>query len=166
MLSELEPFMDEPRKRLLVIGDADVLVAIADPLDDHHARTKKLLRGLIQHRARAFFPITAVCEAITVLQSKRVKRGESWVVRPEEAKYLVEKIQSGAVPLLPISKEMFLLALKTYEQENLAYTIGNTLFDALVAAIANQHRADAVFSFDHWYIQMSLKAAYEVFLEE
>ena len=151
---------------MLVIGDADVLVAISDPLDEHHIRAKKIIQSLIDQRVKALFPITAVCEAITVLQSKRVQRGAKWVVRPEEAKFLVEKVQRGAVPLLPLNKEMITQALEIYEQENMAYTKGNTLFDALVATIAKNHKADAVFSFDHWYSEMRLEMAFEKFLEE
>ncbi len=40
---------------------------------------------------------------------------------------------------------------------------GNTLFDAIVATIAIQRQADAIFGFDHWYKEIGLRLAEDLF---
>ncbi len=148
---------------MLVVGDADVLVALADPRDEHHTRAMKIFQNLIKQKAEAIFPITAVCEAIRVLQCKPVVREGKKVVRPDEANFLVKKVQTGVFPLLPIDEEIVTKALKIYEEENFAYSKGNTPFDAIIAAIVKRSQETAVFSFDGVYKRMRLPLAENLF---
>src|SRR5438477_1929657 len=91
---------------MLVIGDADVLVAFADPRHKHHNRVKKIVTNLCLHKARGLFPTIAVCEAVTVLQSK--------LKRPELAAYLVDTVNAGVFKLHPVDQEIVLEAIERF----------------------------------------------------
>src|SRR3989442_15965964 len=138
---------------MLVIGDADVLVAFADPQHGHHNRVKMICHNLCMRKAYGLFPTIAVCEAVTVLQSK--------LERPELAAYLVDKVNAGVFKLHPVDQEVVLEAIGRFNPYG---GKGNTLFDAIIAVIAIRFKADAVFSFDHCYKEIKLKLVEELFL--
>ena len=148
---------------MFVVADADALIALADQLDELHNRAKKISQNLLKQKVDTFFPITAISEALKTLQSKPVKRdGKFYVLRPDEAKRLVQYVQDGVYPVLPIDEAIFKEALKLYKKENFAYSRGNTMFDAIIATVARQLDA-AVFSFDGVYKRMRLPLAEDLF---
>jgi len=67
---------------MLVIADADALVAHAYPMHKFHNRIEMIIDRLIEQNSHILFPTTAVCEAVTVLQRKLQK--------PRSAQFLVE----------------------------------------------------------------------------
>ena len=138
---------------MLDIADADALVAHAYPMHKSHNRIEMIIDRLIEQNSHILFPATAVCEAVTVLQRKLQK--------PRSAQFLVEQVKSGIFPLLTVDREIVKEAIKLFNPKK--DSPGNTLFDAIVATIAIQHQADAIFGFDRWYKEVGLRLAEDLF---
>ena|ERR1700731_1742075 len=139
---------------MLVIADADALVAFANPEDRHHIRVKMLIRKFVEQKVQGLFPVTAVCETVTVLQRK--------LNRPDLALFVVEKVNAGVFPLQTVDPGIVKAAFELFKPRPYS---GDTLFDAIVAAIAIQNKAVAIFSFDHWYKDIGLELAEDYFFK-
>jgi len=127
-------------KTSLVIADADALIALANP-DDIHYNTVRAISEYLDARAIAIlFPVTAVFEAVTTLQRKLTK--------PELAQVISEKVKTGELPIRLIEEKTLLEAINLFNPHG---SKQNTLYDALVAALAKHLQADAILSFDQWY---------------
>ena len=94
------------------------------------------------------FPTTAICEAVTVLRGK--------LNRPEDASRIVQKFQSGDFPIQAVDHQILTDAAALFHP---LASKKNTLFDAVVAALAKKLHADAIFSFDGWYGKIGLSLA-------
>jgi len=129
---------------MLVVFDADGLIAYFDPEDSNHARADILFQNLLDAEAQALFPITAVCEAVTVLQKQLPKR------KPHLAGLVAEKFQAHILHLQTPNEKIILDAFTMFNP----YTFSDTLFDSIIATIALQYKADAIFSFDKVYKRM------------
>jgi len=138
---------------VLVIADADALVAHAYPTHRFHTRIEMIIDKLIEQNSYILFPTTAVCEAVTVLQRK--------LQQPRSARFLIEQVKSGTFPLWTVDREIVKEAIKLFNPKK--ESPGNTLFDAIVATIAIQRQADAIFGFDHWYKEIGLRLAEDLF---
>ena len=134
-------------KPRLFIGDADALIALSNKSDSNHEAAKQILTNLSSETS-VIFPTTAICEAVTVLRGKLNK--------PTDAAQVVQQLRAGGIPLESVDQAILLEAEKLYDP---LASKKNTLFDAVVAAIAKQSQADAVFSFDQWYQKIGLKLA-------
>jgi len=108
--------------------------------DANHERSKSLMQELADKQAHILFPITAICEATTTLQRK--------MNNPTGAQQVMEQLQSDTFPVLAVTQEALHIAASLFKPHG---SKQNTLFDALVAASARLHNADAIFSFDEWY---------------
>jgi predicted nucleic acid-binding protein len=131
---------------LLVIVDADALIALSSVSDANHEKAKRILRFLSTSHAAALFPTTAICEAVTVLRGRLNK--------PDDASSIIKKLQSGDFPVQAVDQETLLTAATLYKP---LASKKNTLFDAVVAALAKQVHTDAIFSFDGWYRKIGLR---------
>jgi predicted nucleic acid-binding protein len=80
----------------LIIVDADALVSFTDLSDGNHKKAKQIMQQLATMQSYFLFPTTAVCGAVTVLRSKLNK--------PEVAKRIVEKLQSGDYPIQAVDQ--------------------------------------------------------------
>jgi predicted nucleic-acid-binding protein len=67
---------------------------------------------------------------------------------PPLAKQIVEHCKSGSILFVPVDEAIITMAIAFYSPDGSKY---NTFFDAIVAAVAKQADADAIFSFDKWY---------------
>jgi len=130
----------------IIVGDADALIAIVHEEDIHHHTAVTFLRSLIQQHATIIFPLTAVTESITTVQRK--------LSSPTLAHRMVEQIQRGAVVIEEVSRQIFDDALVLFDPHG---SKQNTVLDAIVAVVAQDYQADAVFSFDGWYRKVGLK---------
>lgn len=129
-----------------VVGDADVLVALADQKDTNHTKAQKISEWL---RARAYevvFPNTAILEAITAL--KRAKN------LPEKAHLINRQYQAGAFLVKFVNTDIQLRASLRFEK---TISKKNTIFDAIVTETAVEIEADYIFSFDKWYSKEGFK---------
>jgi predicted nucleic acid-binding protein len=132
--------MQGKNKDHLVIVDADAIISFVYVDDENHPRAKKIMQQLVTSNAYLLFPTTAICEAVTVLRGK--------LNRPEDAKHILHKFQSGDFPVQAVDHTILTDAGALFNPNG---SKKNTLFDAVVAAIAKRLNADAIFSFDEWY---------------
>jgi predicted nucleic acid-binding protein len=135
-----------------VVFDADGLIAWYDPGDYHHKRTKVLMQRLSSEKANYCVPVTAACEAITMFQKGKGKKvnGEwQWERRPKPhlAELLVGNLQTRSIHLHMLDEDIIMEAFRRFNPE----IPGDTMYDAIVAAIARCKHMDAIFSFDHWF---------------
>jgi hypothetical protein len=75
----------------LVIVDAHALISFVYIDDENHLRAKHIMQQLGTANVYLLFPATAICEAITVLKGR--------LNRPEDAKRILTKFQSGDFPI-------------------------------------------------------------------
>lgn len=141
-------------RETLIIVDADAIISLVTADDENHPKTKRIMQHLATIEAYILFPTTAICEAVTVLKRKLNK--------PEDAASVVKKFQSGNFPIQAVDQEIFDLAADLFNPHG---SKQNTLFDAVIAAIAKKYNADAIFSFDKWYKTQGLTLASDL-LEE
>lgn len=135
--------------RKIVVGDADILVALAFEGDNNHEKVKEIARGLREKLYDVYFPNTAILEAITAL-----RRGLS---QPSKAYLINRQYQQGAFDVIYVDEEIQLKASKLFGEK--ANSKQNTIFDALVATIAEKESADGIFSFDNWYAKLGFTSA-------
>ena len=132
----------------LVIVDADAIIALSSVSDANHEKAKRILHTLSTSQAAALFPTTAICEAVTVLRGRLNK--------PDDASSIIKKVQNGDFPVQAVDQEILLSAATLFKP---LASKKNTLFDAVIAAIAKRLNADAIFSFDGWYTKIGLTLA-------
>lgn len=135
-------------KQLILIADADVIVAQAIAADSNHQLTLDLAQKLADKGAHILFPSTTITEAITVLQRK--------FSDPHLAASTLELFTSPAVDIENVDQEVIREAKKLFNPNASKH---NTLFDCVVATVAKKHNADAIFSFDDWYTKLGFKLA-------
>src|SRR6266480_5725832 len=133
---------------LLVIVDADALIALSSVSNANHEKARRNLRFLSTSHTTALFPTTAICEAVTVLRGRLNK--------PDEAGGIIKRFQHGDFPLQAVDQQAIFDAAALYKP---LASKKNTLFDAVVAALAKRLNADAIFSFDEWYRKIGLTLA-------
>jgi len=141
-------------RETLIIVDADAIISFVASDDENHTKAKGIMQHLATIEAYILIPTTAICEAVTVLKRKLNK--------PEHAANVVKKFQSGNFPIQAVDQEIFNLAADLFNPYG---SKQNTLFDAVIAAIAKKYHADAIFSFDKWYKTQGFTLASEL-LEE
>src|SRR5690242_7477219 len=137
--------MHGKNKQPVVIVDADALIALSNEEDANHEKAKSTLQLLSTINAAALFPTTALCEAVTVLRGRLNK--------PTEAASIIEKFQTGDYPTQAVDDGILKEAAALFRP---LASKKNTLFDAVVAALARQLKADAIFSFDGWYRKIGM----------
>jgi predicted nucleic acid-binding protein len=136
----------------VIVGDADALIAIIHEDDIHHQNAVSLLRKLVEQQANIIFPLTAVTESITTVQRK--------LSNPALAHRMVEQIQKGAIVIEEVNRKVLDEALALFKPHG---SKQNTVLDAIVAVVAQDYQADAIFSFDGWYKKVGLRLVSELF---
>lgn len=137
---------------MIVVVDADVLIALSLENDPHHRRAVSINQQLVQQEATLIFPVTVFPEVITTL-----KRAFN---QPEKAHAINKEYLAGVFRTEYISEEIMKRASEVFDQK--AVSKQNTLFDAIVAATAEQLEAEAIFSFDNWYPKLGFKLAHQM----
>lgn len=136
---------------LIIIADADALVALANPADAHHWAAKDINQSLGAKGAHILFPATAIVEALTVLHRK--------IANPKLTTALLERLTNGALVVEPVTAEVLAAAAPLFVPQA---SKKHTFFDAVIAAVARQRHAAAIFSFDRWYHAQGLTLASEL----
>ncbi|KKT74025.1 MAG: hypothetical protein UW86_C0001G0003 [Microgenomates group bacterium GW2011_GWA1_Microgenomates_45_10] len=132
----------------IVVVDADAIIAQTNPQDIHHHKASKISQNLIKTNAQVIYPATAVVEAITHMQR---------VLNSAANAYGTAQLMSGAdAQIAEVNKQSLATALRYFSPTT---SKKNTFFDCIVAAIAYEHKADAIFSFDHFYVKKGFKLA-------
>jgi len=135
----------------IVIVDADAIVAQAYPDDSNHEKAVSISDKLNNLGAQVIYPATAVLEAVTVLQG-RLNSGAT--AYGTAAVFADPKVEVAEVSKITLIGAMDYFSPTTSKK--------NTLFDCVVLAVADEKKADAIFSFDHLYKSKGFKLASEL----
>lgn len=139
-------------KILIVVADADSIVAQAYADDTNHKPILRLGERLHEHGAHILFPSTAIAEAVTTLQRK--------FSNPQLAASMLDLLTEPGIAIENVDEDIIRDAKKLFDP---AKSKKNTLFDCIVAAEARKHNADAIFSLDSWYTKLGFKLVSELF---
>lgn len=137
--------------RLLVIGDADAIIAQTDPNDIHHQKANIISDSLKSKDAQVIYPVTAILEAATHMQR---------VLNSTASAYGTAVVFSNPdIQVVEVNQKTLKSAIKYFDPNT---SKKNTLFDCTVAAVAEEYKADAIFSFDKFYKSKGFKLATEL----
>lgn len=137
--------------RLIVIGDADAIIAQTNPDDLHHQKATVISDTLKSKHAQLIYPVTAILEAAAHMQR---------VLNSSASAYGTAVYFSNPnIQVVEVNQDIFKSALKYFDPNS---SKKNTLFDCVVAAIAEENKADAIFSFDKFYKRKGFKLAGEL----
>lgn len=138
-------------KQPVVIVDADAIIAQTNSEDIHHQKAGIISQHLINLNARIMYPITVVTEAATHMQR---------VLNSTASAYGTAQLMTDpAAQVVEVNKQTLAHAMKYFSPTT---SKKNTLFDCIVAAVAEEHKADAIFSFDSFYKKMGFTLAEEL----
>lgn len=137
--------------KLIIIGDADAIIAQTDSEDVHHQNAIAISNNLKSKDAQVLYPVTAILEAAThiqrVLNSTASAYGTAVVFSDQD------------IQVVEVNQNTLKKAIKYFDPNT---SKKNTLFDCTVAAIAEEYKADAIFSFDKFYKNKGFKLASEL----
>lgn len=133
---------------MIIIGDADALIALAIEKDSLHSRASAISRKLADDNMQVIFPNTAISEAVTTLLRKHSN--------PKLAGYLAQQYKENIFKVEYVDEDTMKMAVNIFSPVS---SKKNTFFDAIVAATAKKLQADVIFSFDTWYKKLGLQLA-------
>jgi predicted nucleic acid-binding protein len=131
-----------------VIVDSDALIALLNKDDSLADKAVKTLEALHVQEVRLLYPATTLIETTTALQRK--------LSNPTLTIEIARMIKESQFEVVPVDQEILELAELLFKPHG---SKQNTLFDAVVAAIAKKLNADAIFGFDAWYEKVGFKLA-------
>lgn len=140
--------MNNPPK---IIVDADAIIAQTDPNDKHHQTASTISEYLEHINAHVVYPVTAIAESNAYIQRVLSSTASAYgtaVVFVDPNVHIAE-----------VNQETLKGALKYFSPTT---SKKNTLFDCIVAAVAEEYKADAIFSFDKFYKSQGFKLAREL----
>lgn len=129
----------------LVIGDADGLIALLHSDDTNHPAAVVAAQKLVAQKAEILFPLTAVVEAATALQRR--------LGTPSLVEKIRQQVINGELLIEDVQKDILTRASELFSPFG---SKQNTLFDAIVATIAQKYSTTSIFSFDEWYTKQGL----------
>lgn len=136
---------------MIVIVDSDGLIGISNPEDVHYLVSIKLLQKLKKLKARLIYPATTIAEATAVLQIRLNKS--------DTADQIIEFTKSGVFYIEPVDGTTLVNAAFFLDKDRSKHA---TIFDGIVAAIAQKNQADVIFSFDKFYKKKGFRLASEL----
>lgn len=136
---------------MIVIVDSDGLIGSLNNNDIHYPISQSVLKKLAHQDARLIYPSTTIAETVTLLQGR--------LQAPELANQLIMLITSNQLNIESIDVNLLQKASQFMDFQKSEH---NTLFDAIVAAVAQKYHADAIFSFDGFYKKKGFKLASEL----
>lgn len=136
---------------MIVVGDADALIALFLEKDNHYLEAAKISKRLREKGDRVIFPNTAIAEAITTFQRK--------FSFPKVAGAIKDLYAQGAFNVEYINEVEMKLAAEFFNPYG---SKQNTFFDALVAAVAKKLNSKVIFSFDSWYKKLGFQLAVDL----
>lgn len=136
---------------LVVVADADAIVAQASPNDNLHKKAVKTAEKLRQLNAQVLYPTTAITEAVTHIQRVLSSGATAYGTA-------INFIDPN-VNVVEVNQETIKNAMQFFSPMT---SKKNTLYDCIVAAVAKENKADAIFSFDKFYKKQGFKLASEL----
>jgi predicted nucleic acid-binding protein len=134
-----------------IIIDADALIAVFDPADKHFQSAFSILKHIHTLGASLLYPSTTIVEAVTTFQRK--------LNNQTAVRHILARIKEKEFIIEPVDQPTIDEAATLFRPEG---SKQNTLFDAIVAAVAKKNNAIAIFSFDQWYKKVGFRLAGEL----
>jgi len=131
-----------------IIVDSDGLIGMSHESDEHYKISIKILEMLLKENAELIYPSTTIAETTAVLQIRLKDK--------RTANKIIEYASSGVLHIEPVDQKTLESASKFLD---LRRSNHSTLFDGIVAAVAEKYDADAIFSFDKFYKKRGFKLA-------
>jgi predicted nucleic acid-binding protein len=131
-----------------IVVDADGLIALFDAADTHSTEAVAVLNKIDAIGAALLYPTTMIAEAVTTLQRKL--HNQAAVI------HIMRRLDAKEFNLVEVDAAIIDEAARLFHPGG---SKQNTLFDAIVAAVAKQRNARAIFSFDQWYPKIGLPLA-------
>ncbi len=130
----------------IIVADSDYVIALMNSNDIHSNKVFTLLNELSNENVKIIYPVTVLSESVSTMQRKVGNRKLALDILDLVTKedFIVETVDS----------KIFNEAIKFFK---LNTSKQNTIFDAIVAAIASKYNAKAIFSFDKWYKKLGFK---------
>ena len=128
------------RNNLKIVVDSDAIIAQLKEDDTNHLLAKKISDLLVSTNADVIFPMSAILESTAFMQ-RVLSSGAS-------AYGTALTFTDPNVKVVEINQELLRKAVGYFDPKG---SKKNTLFDCIVAAVAEEEQADAIFSFDHFY---------------
>lgn len=139
-------------KTTTVVVDADAIVAQANPRDVNHEEANKISTELIRSNSQVIYPATAIVEAVMVIQR---------VLNSGATAYGTAVLFTNPnMQVVSVDQDVYSNAVNNYFSPTTSKK--NTLFDCIIASIADKYQADAIFSFDKFYKKKGFKLASEL----
>ncbi len=139
-------------KSPVIVVDADAIIAQAHPQDANHQRALDVSQQLRDLNAQMIYPSTSICEAVTVLQHKLNSSATAYGTAVVFTDLNLEVVE--------VNQDTIRRSVNSYFRPDASKK--NTLFDRIIMDIAEQFKADAIFSFDHFYKTKGFKLAHEI----
>ena len=137
-----------------VVVDTDSLIALFNKDDANSKKAEILFQMLYQKKARLIYPATTLAETVDTLQRRLKKHKEA-----EEIARLIGAAQFAQESIESITGAILKDAVSFFKKRQ---SKGNTLADAVVAAVAQKYNA-SVFSFDDWYRKLGFKLVPDIY---
>ena len=133
----------------LVVADADAIIAVTMVGDANHSKAILVEKGLKERGVRLLYPVTAIAEAVTFMQ-RALSSGAT-------ARAAAESFSNKDVEKADMDNEILERAVRRYFR--FIVSKKNTIFDCIVAAVADKHDTKEIFSFDGFYKKCGFKLA-------
>lgn len=133
---------------MIIIVDSDGFIGSLDPQDQHFKTSTQILSKLVKKGAKLIYPATVVVETVTFFQGRLNK--------PELARQVTRLVANQELTIEAVDGGILQEASLFMD---FSASKHNTLFDAVVAVIAQKYHADAIFSFDKFYEKRGFKLA-------
>lgn len=137
------------KDNFLVVVDADAIIAQAYTDDPSYEEALSIGYKLITLKAKLIYPTTAITEAVTMIQRK--------LNNYKLALAVALSFNDPRLELVKVDEKIVKNAANKYFSK--VKSKNNTLFDCVVAAVAEERKVDAVFSFDNFYEKQGFKLA-------
>ncbi|MBI2641917.1 type II toxin-antitoxin system VapC family toxin [Candidatus Roizmanbacteria bacterium] len=142
---------EKAKKTVKIIFDTDGLIGSLSRIDLHYQTSQIILSQLQKSSAELIYPASVIAETVTLLQGR--------LNQPQLANALIQLLKNNSIMIEPVDNQVLHRAIFFID---VLKSKRNTLFDAIVAAIAEEHKADAIFSFDKFYKKNGFKLAGEL----
>ena len=125
----------------IAVVDADALVAIFVGGDVHHNEALWAVQRMEKEGVRVVYPTSAIAEAVTYV--RRVLN------QIEAVEVMMKKLKTRPFEFADVLGSDLQTAMEKYFRPGSSKK--NTLFDAIVAAVADKYGTKEIFSFDSFY---------------
>jgi predicted nucleic acid-binding protein len=135
-----------------VVVDTDALIALVNKDDSLALDAVRTLKNLYSNEVKLIYPSTTIVEAMMTFQRK--------LSNSCLASDIAQMLRDGQFNVVSVDQNILEQAEILFKPKD---SKQNTMFDAVVAVIAQTTNADAIFSFDKWYEKNGLKLAASLF---